>query len=97
MAQGAHRDSSRWFGHYPATQTLPNQVLCLAGEVGELANLVKKIVRGDFTLDEKREEVENEVADIFTYFLCIAGLLEIDPQWVYERKHVLNEARFGRE
>jgi NTP pyrophosphatase (non-canonical NTP hydrolase) len=46
---------------------LNNFVLALVGEAGELANLVKKIERGDFTLDEVRGEVSKELADIITY------------------------------
>ena len=39
----------------------------VTGELGEAANLIKKIERGDFTLDEKREELGKEFADIVTY------------------------------
>lgn len=41
--------------------------LAIAGEAGELCNIVKKINRGDFTLDEKRLEVLKEAADTITY------------------------------
>lgn len=39
----------------------------LSGEVGELGNFIKKINRGDFTLEEVREQVEDEFGDIQTY------------------------------
>lgn len=41
--------------------------LALAGEAGELCNLVKKIRRGDYLLTEKREAVLKELADVITY------------------------------
>jgi NTP pyrophosphatase (non-canonical NTP hydrolase) len=41
--------------------------VAIAGEAGELCNIVKKINRGDFTLEEKRLEVLKEAADTITY------------------------------
>src|SRR6266478_7991104 len=41
--------------------------LALAGEVGELCNLLKKVKRGDFPLEQVRKDVLKEVADIITY------------------------------
>src|SRR3954466_9375174 len=42
------------------------------GELGEAANLIKKIERGDFTLEEKREELGRELADVQTYLDILA-------------------------
>lgn len=39
----------------------------VAGELGEAANIIKKIRRGDMTLDEAREMLAEEFADIVTY------------------------------
>lgn len=36
----------------------------LGGEFGECANFIKKYERGDFTLDEGREDIAKELADI---------------------------------
>jgi NTP pyrophosphatase (non-canonical NTP hydrolase) len=44
----------------------------VCGELGEAANLIKKIERGDFTLEEKREELGKEFADIVTYLDILA-------------------------
>lgn len=44
----------------------------LCGELGEAANLVKKIERGDFTLDEKRTELADELCDVLTYLDILA-------------------------
>lgn len=44
----------------------------VAGEVGEAANIIKKIRRGDFTLDEVRHELAEELADILTYLDILA-------------------------
>lgn len=44
----------------------------VGGEFGEAANLIKKIERGDCTLDEKREELGDELCDIITYVDLLA-------------------------
>lgn len=48
----------------------------IAGEAGEMCNIVKKVMRGDFTLQSHREEVLDEIADIMTYcdlFMSLMG------------------------
>jgi len=50
----------------------------VCGELGEAANLIKKIERGDFTLDEKREELGKELADVLTYLDILAFRAGID-------------------
>ncbi len=39
----------------------------VAGELGEAANIIKKVRRGDLTLDEARPMLAEEFADIVTY------------------------------
>jgi len=36
------------------------------GEAGELGNDLKKVRRGDYTLDEKRAKIGKEIADVIT-------------------------------
>lgn len=59
------------FGHPVAwdepSWPLQNWALAIAGEAGELCNLVKKCLRGDFTVEEKRAEILSELADVITY------------------------------
>ena len=50
----------------------------VCGELGEAANLIKKIERGDFTLDEAREALGKEFADINTYLDLLAMRAGID-------------------
>lgn len=53
-------------------------VMALTGEVGELANVLKKIDRGDYTLEDVQQEVANELADIMTYLDILAYRLNVD-------------------
>ena len=44
----------------------------VTGELGELANIIKKIERGDLTLEEAREDLGKELADVQTYLDILA-------------------------
>lgn len=50
----------------------------LVGELGEYANLKKKIERGDFSLEEKRVDLGKELADVTMYLVILASRLNID-------------------
>lgn len=50
----------------------------LVGEVGELANVLKKIDRGDFAYVLKADEIEKELADIQIYLDLLAHTLCVD-------------------
>lgn len=50
----------------------------VTGELGELANLIKKIERGDMTLDDARPDVANELADVVTYLDILAFRCGVD-------------------
>ncbi len=50
----------------------------LAGEVGESANIIKKIDRGDITLAEARPLLAKEFADIVTYLDILAMRAGVD-------------------
>lgn len=63
-------DGSDW-----ALSTWCNAVL---GELGELANLIKKVERGDLTLDEARAELGKECADVVTYLDILAFRIGVD-------------------
>jgi NTP pyrophosphatase (non-canonical NTP hydrolase) len=49
------------------TWTPVEWTLAIAGEVGDLCNLLKNVRRGDFTLEAVKPEVLNEIADVMTY------------------------------
>lgn len=92
-------DSNRWFPN--ADRGLAFLTLCLAGEVGELANLVKKVERGSALLvrDNKvHREIVDEINDVRVYLYNLMGLQIFDDvNWEDEwnRKRAFNEERFG--
>ena len=50
----------------------------VTGELGEAANIIKKVDRGDLTLDEARPSLAKEFADIVTYLDILAIRAGID-------------------
>lgn len=98
LSEQCAKDSARWFPDM--SPSLLFDAACLAGEAGEVANVVKKIERG--TLKPPREsavtknELAMEMADVLTYLLNMAGHLGIDLERAYDVKRAFNENRFGR-
>lgn len=99
MAKQCQEDSERWFGDSEVSDSVPHHVLALAGEVGELANIIKKIERGslDFGSSKVRYDVAMEIADIFTYLLNLSGMLHINLERVYNLKRTENQKRFTEQ
>jgi NTP pyrophosphatase (non-canonical NTP hydrolase) len=74
-------------------------VLALAGEVGELANAIKKIrrqlLKGNNTSSLHLPSLEEETADIFAYLLKLSNVMGWNLELLYRRKMQANEHRFG--
>jgi NTP pyrophosphatase (non-canonical NTP hydrolase) len=68
--------------------------VALAGEVGEFANVTKKIARGDFKFEAARPQLASELADVFIYVLKLGNQLSIDLEKVFRQKLDLNKHRF---
>ena len=95
LSQQAHKDSQKWF---PETATdLGHLTLAMCGEVGEVANIVKKLQRGDRSLKDAntRYELMMEITDVQTYLFAIAGLLGLDLDKSVQHVRSENEKRFG--
>jgi hypothetical protein len=88
-------DSARWF---PNVQTLDLITLCIAGEVGEVANIVKKNVRGTLRAEDMMETLPEEVVDILIYLCNLMGheaFKDVDWATIWACKRAFNEDRFG--
>jgi NTP pyrophosphatase (non-canonical NTP hydrolase) len=96
MSQQCLEDSERWFGDSHTCKSIPHHTLAMCGEVGEFANVVKKIERGSLQLGDAatRLKLAMELADTFTYMLNLAGLLGIDLEKTYHYVRGENEKRF---
>lgn len=58
--------------------------IALAGEAGELLNVIKKVKRGDFQID--KEKVAEETADVITYAFLLLSELGLDTEEVIMKK-----------
>jgi NTP pyrophosphatase (non-canonical NTP hydrolase) len=90
------QDSKRWF---PKTANdIGFMTLAMVGEAGEVANVVKKILRGSLDLKDAktRNQLTMEIADVFVYLMNLCDLLGIDIEKAYNIKRLENEQRFGQ-
>lgn len=99
LARQCVDDSDRWFGDMPAAKSVPHHALAMCGEVGEFANVIKKIERGSLDLSQAstRVAVASELTDVLVYLLNLAGLMNIDLTATYEAVRRNNERRFTAE
>src|ERR1700732_1634385 len=67
--------------------------LALCGEVGELANFVKKQWRGE--LKDFQPDIEKEIADIQIYLILLAKSYGIDLEQAIQNKLPEIRAKFG--
>lgn len=71
-------------------------LICILGELGETSNLVKKIIRGDYKLDEIRDDLSEEIIDILIYVIKLIYQLDIDVEKEYYKKMEKNKIKFTK-
>lgn len=96
LADQMRENSERWFPRWHSPDLgMPLAVayaLGLAGEVGEVANVIKKMQRDGYA---DGEGIGAELADVFTYLLLLADECGVDLVAEYRAKVKVNEARWG--
>jgi NTP pyrophosphatase (non-canonical NTP hydrolase) len=101
IAVQARQNSERWFPivHDDGKALVPlaaHYALGLAGETGEVCNVVKKWLRkAEDDPAVLGVDLELELADVFIYLLLLADEVGVDLEKAYERKRDINEARWG--
>ena len=95
IARQCLADSQEWFPDH--AQDMGYLTICLSGETGEFANLIKKGMRGDFEIDDPdyTRLLALELTDVFIYLMNLAGLMGIDMEKMYQVKREINRERFG--
>lgn len=71
--------------------------VCLTGEVGEFANVLKKVIRHNergFPTEELWAAMREELADVFIYLIKLADLLGMELDKAYFDKMSKNAQRF---
>lgn len=92
-----YADSQRWFPrlHRTMTHAAIHFTLGLIGEAGEVANLAKKVNRGDATWAAVGPRLADELADVQIYLCDLAASLDVDLATAVATKRSINEDRFG--
>ena len=78
--------------------TPKNLSMAVAGEAGELVAefqwlTADQSMRSNMS-DEKRRDVELEIADVAIYLIRLADVLDVDISEVVRKKLAINESRF---
>jgi NTP pyrophosphatase (non-canonical NTP hydrolase) len=98
LQERAIQDSRSWFPDVHATRrtALVHFALGIAGETGELVNLVKKWNRGSIDLDDElRQAMAHELADVVIYAMDIATEIGVDLADAIESKRAVLIERWG--
>ena len=84
----ARCESPTGFNHKLTGWSLSDWMTAIAGEVGEAANVVKKLNRirdgipgNKETEEELERKLVNELADVFIYVDLMLQRLGVDPSW----------------
>jgi len=63
---------------YPIQDKIVYPALGLCGEAGEVADKIKKTIRGDSTLEQATGSIADELGDVLWYLAILADDLEVD-------------------
>jgi NTP pyrophosphatase (non-canonical NTP hydrolase) len=95
IAESCGIDSRDWF---PDTASNPTfLILAACGEVGELANLQKKVERGTHAPDDVEEQMCDEAMDAIIYLLCFLDYEGQDVAALYAKIREKNVKRFANQ
>ena len=80
---------------------LKDMTIALTGEVGEFANIIKKISRDRKTLgeevsEERLNKLKDELIDCFIYLIILSNIIRMDIEDQYLKKTKFNEKRFQK-
>lgn len=100
IAQQCLEDSVAWF---PETcnpdqaglgRAVMHHLVALAGEVGELCNIIKKVDRGSKTWEEVAADAALELTDVLIYVANLAAIMGVSLEKLYQIKREFNNERF---
>lgn len=72
-----YQDIAETFAIYPEAHEIYYPALGLVNEAGEVAGKIKKWLRGDYLIVEKRDEIAAELGDVLWYVAVLAADLDI--------------------
>src|SRR6267142_35778 len=99
MKANEYQDWTEKTAIYPKNAGLAYTIIGLASEVGEIAGKYKKCIRDDGSIltEERKEQLIDELGDVFWYAARIAAELHISIEEVLQRNHDKLEDRLARD
>jgi NTP pyrophosphatase (non-canonical NTP hydrolase) len=97
MRLNQYQEAARNTAVYPADMGLIYTTLGLVGESGEVAEKVKKMIRGGKTLAECRSDLVKELGDVLWYAANVAHELNITLEEVALRNIKKLQSRKDRD
>ena len=76
---------TRTTAQYPEDMALAYTRLGFVGELGEIANKYKKVIRGDYTFETIKEDLVKELGDALWYLARYADALDYRLSWVFRK------------
>ena len=72
--------SKKVFGKYPDEMSLSFWSNAVCGEAGEMANIIKKVERGDYSEDDLSviKQIADEMADVIIYLDLLADRIGVN-------------------
>jgi len=98
MQANKYQEWSEKTAIYPKDENLTYVALGLAGEAGEVANVVKKMIRDDngVLLQEKRDKLVAEMGDVIWYMARMCAEIGTTLEEVMQQNHDKLEDRLAR-
>ncbi len=87
------RDARGW-RKYHTLKNLASSIVIESSELLELFQWTRSVEEERRIVESRREEVEEEVADILIYLLFFCDVAGIDPIRAFRKKMAKNERRF---
>lgn len=99
LAKQAEKDNERWLGESHCNKSIPHHTLALASEVGQFANIIRKIEQGQLSLNDApvRYNLAVELTEVFGELLQLASLLHIDLEESHKYVRAANEKKYKEE
>ena len=95
-------ESASGFNHAIHSWSLSDWMTAVAGELGEAANVIKKLNRyrdgipgNDASEPNLRNQLANEIADTYIYLDLLAQAAGFDMSEIVERKFEITSAKIG--
>lgn len=93
----AYQEAARKTAFCPPQHKITYPAIGLAGEAGELANKVKKLLRGDQNVEELHAAIRAEMGDILWYLAALADDLGVSLSEVAGDNIAKLQDRYSRD